>query len=119
MAHNRSLGMHGDVFFFYEGLREENQNLGDTLKATFYAEPAGLPYRKGEPRRFAALELSDETLRAPQTGRYGVYRIENGFTVRTGTLDLKRGDRINPTNHGATPASPIWIIIDRHTISRP
>lgn len=119
MAHNRSLGMHGDVFFFYEGLRDENQNLGDTLKATFYAEPAGLPYRTGEPRRFPALELTDETLQAPQSGRYGVYRIENGFNVRTGTVELKQGERIRPADHGATADAPVWILIDRHNPTRP
>jgi hypothetical protein len=44
---NRSKGVDGEVFFFYEGLRDHNSQLGDTLGATFYAEEAVIPERNG------------------------------------------------------------------------
>ncbi len=97
MAYNRSLGMHGDVFFFYEGLRDENQQLGDTLKATFYAEPAGLPYRNGEPRRFPGIEVRETAQTVPVTGHYRRYEAnESGWTYIE-TLILKAGSKRKPT----------------------
>jgi uncharacterized lipoprotein YddW (UPF0748 family) len=49
---NRNLGFNGEVLFFYEGLRAENNRLADTLKATVYQRPARLPFpvRNGPPR---------------------------------------------------------------------
>lgn len=44
---NRERNVKGEVFFFYEGLRANNNLLGDTLKALFYNQPALLPYRNG------------------------------------------------------------------------
>jgi hypothetical protein len=41
---NRNLGFNGEVLFFYEGLRAENNRLADTLKATVYQRPARLPF---------------------------------------------------------------------------
>ena len=45
LAINRELGFNGEVFFFYEGLRVNNGALADTLLATFYRDPARLPFR--------------------------------------------------------------------------
>ncbi len=51
LAHNREQGYHGEVFFFYEGLRKNNDELADTLRATFYKTPAQLPFKtKFRPR---------------------------------------------------------------------
>lgn len=97
MAYNRSLGMHGDVFFFYEGLRDENQQLGDTLKATYYAEPAGLPYRNGEPRRFPGIEVRDVEQTVPVTGRYRKYEAGPSGWTYIETLVLKAGSKRKPT----------------------
>jgi uncharacterized lipoprotein YddW (UPF0748 family) len=44
LAANRERGFPGEVFFFYEGLRKNDDALADTLLATFYAEPAPLPF---------------------------------------------------------------------------
>ena len=38
LARHRALGLDGEVFFFYSGLGARNQNLGDSLRATFYRE---------------------------------------------------------------------------------
>ncbi|MFB6098249.1 MAG: glycoside hydrolase family 10 protein [Salinibacter sp.] len=40
---NRRRGIHGEVFFFYEGLRENDDALADVLKSC-YSEPADLPF---------------------------------------------------------------------------
>jgi uncharacterized lipoprotein YddW (UPF0748 family) len=36
VEHNREKGLNGEVYFFYEGLFEQNDNLGDSLKKHFY-----------------------------------------------------------------------------------
>ncbi|MBN2092223.1 family 10 glycosylhydrolase [candidate division KSB1 bacterium] len=45
MQANRDRGVTGEAFFFYEGLRANKNLLGDTLKATFYTQPAFNPHR--------------------------------------------------------------------------
>ncbi len=47
ITYNRRFGVNGEVFFFYEGLREQNGFVGDSLGATFYQEPAIMPNRSG------------------------------------------------------------------------
>lgn len=44
IAYNRSRGVNGEVFFFYEGLRKENDELLKSLSAP-YAQKVPLPYR--------------------------------------------------------------------------
>lgn len=48
---NRQRGVMGEAYFYYEGLRKNNNKLGDTLKATFYNQPALMPGRNGNIRR--------------------------------------------------------------------
>ena len=43
LGYNRARGFKGEVFFFYEGLRANNNMLADTLLSTWYAKPAVLP----------------------------------------------------------------------------
>ncbi|HEY9845052.1 MAG TPA: hypothetical protein V6D03_02545, partial [Candidatus Caenarcaniphilales bacterium] len=43
IEYNRSRGIPGEVFFFYEGLRENNNALGKVLQSGPYAQPASLP----------------------------------------------------------------------------
>lgn len=94
MLHNRSLGMHGEVFFFYEGLREQNQQLGDSLKAWFYQEPAGLPYRTGEPRRFRGIEVNDTPQPVQVTGNYRKHLLQNGAWTYSETVTLRAGTSV-------------------------
>lgn len=47
LAYNRAKGVNGEVFFFYEGLRRNSNELAHLLRQTYYREPAGLPYRNG------------------------------------------------------------------------
>lgn len=46
---HHALGISGEVYFFYEGLHEENQYLGDSLYTWHYHRPAVLPYRPAMP----------------------------------------------------------------------
>ncbi|MFU8861458.1 MAG: family 10 glycosylhydrolase [Cyclonatronaceae bacterium] len=50
VAHNRLLGLNGEVFFFYEGLGASNEHLADTLYKYYYSEPASQPHRHGRER---------------------------------------------------------------------
>lgn len=43
IAYNRDRGIQGEVFFFYEGLREDNNALGKVLQFGPYAQSALLP----------------------------------------------------------------------------
>ena len=44
LHYNREKGLQGEVFFFYEGLFEQNQNLADSLRARFYKKPTPFPW---------------------------------------------------------------------------
>ena len=45
LALNRRWGYQGEVYFFYEGLRKNNDQVAVFLLSTYYAEPAVLPFR--------------------------------------------------------------------------
>ncbi|MBI5475013.1 MAG: family 10 glycosylhydrolase [Ignavibacteriae bacterium] len=44
IRYNRACGYAGEVFFFYEGLRKENDKMAKLLKEHFYQTPARLPF---------------------------------------------------------------------------
>ena len=48
VALNRSRGIHGETFFFYEALRANGNVLGDTLGRGVYRRSAPPPFRNGE-----------------------------------------------------------------------
>jgi hypothetical protein len=56
---NRDRGAMGEAYFYYEGFRKNNNQLGDTLKATYYSQPAMVPGRNGVWRPKA--EIKNET----------------------------------------------------------
>ncbi|MCB9057455.1 MAG: family 10 glycosylhydrolase [Calditrichae bacterium] len=45
LKYNREHGVNGEVFFFYEGLRKNNDQLARLLKDTYYKKPAKLPVK--------------------------------------------------------------------------
>lgn len=98
IAMNRARGVNGEVHFFYEGLRENDNELAKALKRGPYRQRAILPWRANRPWRPGAIEVgageprgawrqdgtflrSDEsrenevvyTLKVPATGTYDVY----------------------------------------------
>lgn len=60
LAANRAKGVKGEGYFFYEGLRRNNDELGDHLRENWYQEPATVPGRNGELHRFPALPFKTE-----------------------------------------------------------
>ncbi|MFN4110980.1 MAG: family 10 glycosylhydrolase [Ignavibacteria bacterium] len=75
---NRQKGLKGESFFFYEGLRANNNKLGDTLKSTFYSNEAFLPYRSGNIWRPKGILVDDTSLATIKTGRW-TYFPSNGY----------------------------------------
>jgi len=67
---NRSRGVNGEVFFFYEGLREKNEFVADTLFKYYYNTPATLPFRNGTIRRPKATIIDENTQGATLTGNW-------------------------------------------------
>jgi uncharacterized lipoprotein YddW (UPF0748 family) len=67
---NRDRNVQGEVFFFYEGLRKNSNLLADTLKASFYAQPALLPHRNGQVWRPKALIVNEDDANAWVTGSW-------------------------------------------------
>ncbi len=43
IEYNRACGIRGEVFFFYEGLRDNNDALAEVLWKEYYAKPAAFP----------------------------------------------------------------------------
>jgi len=78
MKAHRSNGINGEAFFYYEGLRKNNNRLGDTLKATYYKQPAIVPGRGGSAWRPAALIVNDEDAGAVASGAWSTYQMK-GF----------------------------------------
>jgi hypothetical protein len=62
MDANRARGVKGEAFFFYEGLRKNNNRLGDFLKQTYYQTPATIPGRNGTQRYPTSIEKNDQRL---------------------------------------------------------
>ncbi len=58
---NRQRGVMGEAYFYYEGFRKNNNQLGDTLRATFYYQPANVPGRNGIWRPKATIKNEDES----------------------------------------------------------
>ncbi len=48
IAYNRSVGIRGEVLFFYEGLRADGGAIAKVLRSGPYAKPADEPYRPDE-----------------------------------------------------------------------
>lgn len=67
---NRDRKVAGEAFFFYEGLRLQQNRLGDTLKATYYSQPARVPYRHGNIWRPKALVVNEDDANAVVTGNW-------------------------------------------------
>jgi hypothetical protein len=75
---NRDKGVNGESYFFYEGLRANNNINGDTLKSEFYQEEAILPFRDGKNWRPKATIVNEDDPTVELTGNWEQYSI-NGF----------------------------------------
>lgn len=61
LAENRRHGLSGEAFFFYEGFHRNGGILGETLKTTYYREPAIVPLRGGNVFRPPAIIVQEGT----------------------------------------------------------
>lgn len=66
---NRDKGVQGEAFFFYEGLRVQDNLIGNTLKE-IYQSPAAVPHRKNDLWRPAALIVNEDDSGAVVTGNW-------------------------------------------------
>ncbi len=76
---NRDRNVNGEAFFFYEGLRANNNILGDTLGATFYAKPALTPGRNGNIRRPKATIVNEDNADVTKSDGWQAYTNISGF----------------------------------------
>ncbi|MFZ5515600.1 MAG: family 10 glycosylhydrolase [Candidatus Zhuqueibacterota bacterium] len=67
---NRNRNVSGEALFFYEGLRANDDLLGDTLKATYYSAPALNPHRNGMVWRPKALIVNEDDPGARIAGQW-------------------------------------------------
>ena len=67
---NRSKNVKGESFFFYEALRANNNQLGDTLKKTYYTQRSLLPYRNGNDFRPKAEIVNENDAGAVLSGNW-------------------------------------------------
>ena len=84
---NRDRGIHGEAFFFYEGLRAKDNQLGDLLKATFYSEPALVPGRNANIWRPKATIVNEDDEGVIFTGAWqssDIKGFENGIMIFSG-----------------------------------
>lgn len=65
---NREAGANGEAFFFYEGLRLNNNALGETLRNGYYSSPSLPPFRHGNVRRPKAVVVNENDPGAVITG---------------------------------------------------
>lgn len=83
---NRARGVDGEVFFFYEGLRDKNEFAADTLYKYYYNVPALLPFRQGKIRRPKGIIVDEDTPGATITGAWSAtmeYKGHRGGILRT------------------------------------
>jgi hypothetical protein len=76
---NRDRGVMGEAYFYYEGFRKNNNQLGDTLKATFYSQSALVPGRNGNIWRPKATIKNEDETGVTITGNWTNYPMQ-GFT---------------------------------------
>lgn len=84
---NRNAGVKGEGFFFYEGLRHNNFRLADTLRSTYYSEPATMPGREYS-RRPKGLLVSEDSTNVVKSGAWESLPVPGfrGGIIRTGNL---------------------------------
>lgn len=79
LSANRQKNIKGESFFFYEGLRANNNKLGDTLKSTYYTQLAIPPYRNGNIWRPKGILLDDTSTTTIKSGKW-IYFPSGGYT---------------------------------------
>ncbi|MFW5972639.1 MAG: family 10 glycosylhydrolase [Bacteroidota bacterium] len=81
VSFNREYDIAGEVYFFYEGLREKNDFLADSLHHYFYQEDAVLPGRDGirRPGGFVMHETDSRVIEEGEWSESSVSGFEGGM----------------------------------------
>jgi uncharacterized lipoprotein YddW (UPF0748 family) len=80
---NRQAGVAGEAYFFYEGLRKNQNELGALLREEFYTEGTLVPGRNGFQRRFPALDM------ALRLNTEGGWTVNEAVNTPFGALNVK------------------------------
>ncbi len=115
MQANRDRGVNGEAFFFYEGLRANHNQLGDTLKATFYAEPALLPHRNGVDFRPRARIVNEND---PGTERLGDWNESDISGYSSGIL-INRGNTYGAVRYRFEVPQSAWYDVYAYIVTGP
>jgi hypothetical protein len=83
--YNREFGIGGEVFFFYESLRERNDFAADSLHKYVYEQPARLPGRRAERVRRPGQVLTPDSAGVVLGGTW----TEDGRTQGFGGLPMR------------------------------
>jgi uncharacterized lipoprotein YddW (UPF0748 family) len=92
---NRLYDLKGEVYFFFEGLDEKNNNLADSLYKYKYSEPALLPIRNGQIRRPLPDIINEDSSFATKTGSWTEEESLAGFTGTTLKAEANSGSTIS------------------------
>ncbi|TAF06718.1 MAG: hypothetical protein EAZ77_11695 [Nostocales cyanobacterium] len=101
IQYNRSVGIQGEVLFFYEGLRENNDALANVLKSSVYSLPPG---------KFDAKEIKNNT--------FIQRHINNNYTYMNAAQEISlkvQFDWVEPFSEGmaAVKMGYKWGYIDK------
>jgi uncharacterized lipoprotein YddW (UPF0748 family) len=131
---NREYDLKGEVYFFYEGLDEKNNNLADTLFKYKYNQPALLPHRNGNIRRPLPEIVNEDSAWVTTTGTWVTAEDVNGFTGNTLRAEANSGSSIiydvnvpydawynvfawNPVKSGATTSASYEVFGQNDTVT--
>lgn len=92
---NREYDLKGEVYFFFEGLDEKNNNLADSLYKYKYNLPALLPNRNGQVRRPLPEIVNEDSSFAMQTGTWMEEASLAGFKGTTLKAEANSGASIS------------------------
>ena len=80
---NRQYNLKGEVYFFFEGLDEKNNNLADSLYKYKYQLPAVPPYRNGHLRRPPGIIRTPVSQGVVESGSWTKTGNPSGFEAET------------------------------------
>ena len=81
--YHREFNIPGEVFFFYEGLRNRNEFVGDTLGKYYYNTPAILPFRERKLWRPEAEIVNETDTDVELSGNWTVANTPAGYEGRS------------------------------------
>lgn len=93
--YNRLYDLKGEVYFFFEGLDEKNNDLADTLYKYKYNLPAILPNREGKIRRPLPEIVNEDSSLVSLTGTWNEAEDNSGFRGNSIIAEANSQSKIN------------------------